>query len=247
MSHANKRQNGFTIVELMLAMAFVSMLLLAIAMTVIQMSNIYNRGMTFKNVNQAGSMVANEFQRSITATKPFEIDEAQPDNRYIIQKSSGQPIGGRLCTGKYTYIWNYGKAISDSSLDPNRNVYSGKSDNIHFAKIFDSNYYYCTKLPPPVNKYPDISSEAVELLNAGQNNLVIHSLEMRSANEVVDRTTDQRLYSIRFSMGSNDQTALTSVAGEVACKVPGEPDANPLFCSVIRFDIVVRSGGSDAK
>ena len=68
------RQNGFTLIELMLAMAFVSALLIAVAMTVIQIASIYNRGITLKDVNQTGSSVASELQRNIAGSASFNIN-----------------------------------------------------------------------------------------------------------------------------------------------------------------------------
>src|SRR5450759_2265716 len=97
------RQRGFTLVELMLAMAFVSALLLAIAMTVIQIGNIYNRGITYKNVNQVGSSLVSELQRSIASNAPFDVSiNGVGEGEHYINKG----WGGRLCTGQYSYIWN---------------------------------------------------------------------------------------------------------------------------------------------
>ena len=47
-------RRGFTLIELMLAIAFISMLLLAIAAVGIQVGRIYTRGIVLRDVNQAG-------------------------------------------------------------------------------------------------------------------------------------------------------------------------------------------------
>ena len=60
------KQTGFTLIELMLAMTFISVLLLAIAMTIIQIGTIYNRGVTLKEVSQAARSISDELNRSIT-------------------------------------------------------------------------------------------------------------------------------------------------------------------------------------
>ena len=54
MNQKANRSAGFTIVELMLAMAFLAVLLVVITMTVIQISNVYNKGLTLRAVDQAG-------------------------------------------------------------------------------------------------------------------------------------------------------------------------------------------------
>src|SRR5680860_795921 len=102
MNHVGKWQRGFTLIELMLAMAFVSTLLLAIAMIIVQIGSIYNKGITYTDVNSAGSSIASELQRSINESTPFNIDPAKGTSLYV-----DKTWGGRLCTNRYSYIWNY--------------------------------------------------------------------------------------------------------------------------------------------
>lgn len=235
------RNKGFTIIELTLAMGFVSVLLIAITMTVIQIGNIYNRGITLKDVNDAGRSLASELQRSINQTSPFSIEGAS--SRYI-----QQDWGGRLCLGQYSYIWNYGVAINPTNLNSNRNVYSTSSADIRFIKVLDPNASYCTK--SLVGKeYKDINfSEAVELLNIGQHNLAIHSfIIISNPLTVSDNKTGQRLYNIEFLIGTNDQQALMfDSAGSANCKPISETanGADPSYCSVNQFNILARAGNT---
>jgi len=235
MSHVSRR-NGFTIIELMLAMGFVSVLLIAIAMTVIQIGNIYNRGIMLKDVNQAGRSIASELQRSINQTAPFLINDKYVD----------QDWGGRLCLGQYSYIWNYGAAI-DSTPDLNRNVYSGSTNEIRFVKVFDPNTSYCTRSLVD-SKYKDvIFSDAVELLNIGQHNLAIHNFTINTSSTASDSKTGQQLYNLEFMIGTNDQAALMfDLAGAVTCKPPSEvaTGADPSYCSINQFNIVARAGNT---
>jgi len=238
MSHVNNNK-GFTLIELMLAMSFVSALLIAIAMTVIQIGSIYNKGITIKEVNQAGRSLTSEFQKSIAQNKPFNVNPGV-GSRYITQT-----WGGRLCIGRYSYIWNYGSAIKTG--DKSRlNVYSGSDSNnvIRFVRIIDPNANYCTL--DALGKYPSIVlSDAVELLNVGEHNLAVHDFKISSAALMTDNKTGQQLYSIEFTIGTNDQLALTtSSTGDIICKAPGEKDADSVYCSVNRFDIVTLAGNS---
>ena len=68
------KQRGFTLIELMLAMTFISVLLLAIAMTIIQIGNIYNKGTTVKEINQAARAIADDVSRSASAASALNID-----------------------------------------------------------------------------------------------------------------------------------------------------------------------------
>lgn len=229
----------------MLAMAFVSTLLLAIAMIIVQIGSIYNKGITYTDVNSAGSSIASELQRSINESTPFNI-KTGIGSLYI-----QQPWGGRLCTNGYSYIWNYGKALQ-SPENPNRNVFSDNTD-IRFVKALDSSSnVYCTASASKIDK-----ASAVELLNSGQHDLALHYFNIVTTvdnpatplNEDTagDPGTGQRLYSIGFTIGTNDQTALTTNSnGEVSCKLPNEFNANPLYCTISQFTLTARAG-NEAK
>jgi type II secretory pathway pseudopilin PulG len=260
MKRVNKHQ-GFTLIELMLAMGFVAALLIAIAMTVIQISNIYNRGLTLKEVNQAGRSIANELQRSIAASTPFGVDLGA-GSRYISKdfrvlvntRNVDKPWGGRLCVGQYSYIWNYGKSIKDNpnitlSSSSNLNVYgdpAATSTPIRFVKVTDSSAKYCEKpddSSPGGGKYISSSDAPVELLNESQHDLAIHSFKITTTATAGDAKTNQQLYSIEFVLGTNETIALDYTDG-IKCKPPSDPDADPAYCSISQFNIVARSGNT---
>lgn len=245
MNHVAKKQ-GFTLIELMLAMGFVSVLLIAIAMTVMQIGNIYNRGLTLKEVNQAGRSLASELQRSIAEGLSFDITKP---SHYLTQPTVGAKTGGRLCTGQYSYIWNYGTVIkpNDTSLSPNLYTASDKNTQIRFVKVVDPGMTYCITSPL---KSIDLSN-STELLNAGEHDLVIHDFTISAVASAGDDKTGQQLYSIDFLIGTNDQTTLTTLNGDPSttrCLAPGEvlsgktPD--PSYCSVNKFDVIVRAGNA---
>lgn len=232
-----KKLYGFTIIELVLAMGFVSVLLIAIAMTVIQIGNIYNRGITLKDVNQAGGTITVELQRSINQTAPFSIADASkdPSSHYVQQE-----WGGRLCLGQYSYIWNYGADLENT----NRNKYIDSENDIIFVKALDPNASYCT---PKEDKYIEVSSsEAVELLNVGQHNLAIHSFSISTNTTTTDNKIGQQLYNLEFLIGTNNQTALyyDNEAKETKCRLPDDIDSDPSYCSINQFNILARAGNS---
>lgn len=66
MSRVYKKQSGFTMVELMLAMAFVAVLLILIAVSIIYISRIYNKGITIRELNQVGRTVSDDLLRSVS-------------------------------------------------------------------------------------------------------------------------------------------------------------------------------------
>ncbi len=231
MNHVDKTK-GFTLIELMLSMTFISILLVAIAVTIIQISNVYNRGITLKEVNQSGRSLSNELQRSITSGAPFMIEEGD-GSRYVKQED----WGGRLCTGQYSYVWNFGRALVSNDPGGDRlNVYADGSDTqIRFVKAVDPSASYCIDSTKKVDK-----ATATELLNVGDHSLALQSFSIESAASATDAKTRERLYSIVFFIGTNDQAAL--VEGGTGCKGPGEDGADLAYCSVQEFNIVARAG-----
>ena len=141
---------GFTLIELMLAMTFIAILLVAVAMTTIQISNIYNKGITLREVNQAGRSLSSEFQRSIGGAVPFDVTPKVDDSpatltsKYVVRDG-----GGRLCLGSYTYAWNYGKTLAGETGAPAVfNKYSNGS-TVRFAKVKDASGSLCAD--PTIN------------------------------------------------------------------------------------------------
>lgn len=233
MNHVDKRQ-GFTLIELMLAMGFVSALLIAVAMTVIQIASIYNRGITLKDVNQTGRALVSELQRSVTSTSSFELG-----THYFKQLQGGVEVGGRLCLGQYSYVWNYGKTIKPGDTSSSPNVYAAPDTDkqIRFVKVHDPDISYCTNLAKKI-----IFADAVEMLDVGEHDLAIHNFTISSAATASDTKTGQQLYSISFLLGTNDQSALSGILANTECKPPNDPNSDPAYCSVSKFDIVVRTG-----
>lgn len=224
---SNTARSGFTIIELMLAMGFVGLLLLAIAMTTIQIGTIYDRGTTLRQVNQSGRELTDELQRSIAASSSFDVTKSA-DSRYREQDG-----GGRLCVGKYSYVWNTGKALADGTAP---NVYEGDASSvpIRFVKVADSGALLCSDLSNNI-----VQPSATDLLDSGDRDLVVHKFDIAQTTPS-DPTTGQALYAITLTLGTNDRAEL--LTGDASCKPPSEGDGGEDYCAVNTFDIVARAG-----
>jgi prepilin-type N-terminal cleavage/methylation domain-containing protein len=234
----DNKQRGFTLIELMLAMTFIAMLLVAIALTTIQISNIYNKGITLREVNQAGRSVSDELQRTIASSTPFDVTPKQVGSasasRYVINDS-----GGRLCLGDYTYAWNYGKAIASGSIF---NKYTVASDTpIRLARVNDASGKLCdvaSQTAPAINR-----AEATELLSSGDRDLVLHTFSIKRTKD--DASTGQSIYAISMVIGTNDRQQL--VTGDTSCKAPSDGVGDESYCSVNKFDIIARAGNKSGS
>lgn len=221
------KQSGFTIIELLLAMAFISVLLLAIAMTVLQIGTSYNRGLTTKAVNQASRAINDELEAGVASARSFSI--APEAGRYL----NNPAYGGRLCLGTYSYIWNYGRARAVNH--PDLNTFNGSSQQISFVKVSDPSASYCANPSLDINP-----SGAVELLQSGDRNLAIHAFSMTTTPTASDAKTGQQLYSVDFTIGTNDITTLN--ADQTSCLPPNVLGTDLAYCSIQQFSIVLRTG-----
>lgn len=125
-----KHQKGFTLVELMLGMGFVGSLLVLIAIVIIQIMGLYNKGLTLKEVNEVSRIVVRDMQQSISSADAFRLmtdpqprgDGTTPEPAVALDLEDiglagnsadyySNPAGGRLCTGVYSYAWNTGSAL----------------------------------------------------------------------------------------------------------------------------------------
>lgn len=230
MSH-DKKTNGFTLVELAMAMAFVSLLLILITLTVIQISNIYSRGITVKEVNQVGRSLADDIKRTISQSSNFNT----ADN-FIVIKDGADEIGGRLCTSNYSYVWNYGKALSAGNQG-NKYMSPNSAVTLSFVRVADTAYKMCQK---DSGDYPDIDkSKSTELVGVGDRNLAIHNFSASLSGQ--DPATGQQLYKIDFTLGTNNQAEIDAANNN--CKVnASHPGSNLAYCSINHFSLMVRVG-----
>jgi Tfp pilus assembly protein PilV len=242
MNHVDNKEKGFTLIELLLAMTFIAALLLAIAMTIVQIANIYNHGMILKEVNQTARAMTEELDSAMRASTTFSTDPA--DHQYV-----SNAWGGRLCVGQYSYVWNYGTSLA--SVNPNRNMYSGINtagnnvtvgntthSEISFVKILDPSGSYC--VPNGSGGYPDVSpTNATELLRSGDHSLAIHAFAITSTPTAKDALSAQQLYKVSFTLGTSDINALNTDQSQ--CKAPNVSGSDPNYCSVEQFSIVLRA------
>lgn len=81
---------GFTLTELMLAMAFLTFVLLFVVIALLQYMSTYNKGLVYKEINQAGRTIFEEVTRSVRSSSA--------NIRFMDE--------GRLCVGGQTYVWS---------------------------------------------------------------------------------------------------------------------------------------------
>ena len=133
-------KKGFTLTELSLAMAFLSVILLTIAALIIFTTSIFQKGLAIKSVNNVGQDIIENLTRSITSSSKMELSKFcegisikdcenidsdsdeyfrpisyQQTAELTIGKSTGTyPVNGAFCTGTYSYIYNTGYILGSN-------------------------------------------------------------------------------------------------------------------------------------
>lgn len=233
MNHVAKRSEGFTLIELMLAMTFIAALLLAIAMTIIQIGTIYNKGTVLKEINQSGRSIGDDVKRTAAAAPTINLT-----TDYVTSSA-----GGRLCFGTYSYVWNTAYAIEHN--DSNVTKYqSAPTNQIHLVKVPDIAKLYCAKTSGGTLTYKTIRTadtpQAQELLPAGDHTLGVNQFILPATQTVSDDTTGQSLYTLNYALGSGSTNAMAT--DQLSCLPPGTPNSDIDYCSVQQFSLVLRAG-----
>jgi len=225
-SRPYQKQSGFTLVELTLSMAFIALLLLGIAMLTLQISSVYNKGLTLRAVNESGQLIASDIQRTLNMATPTEV------------LSVGDATGARLCANNTVYAWNYA-----SRLTTGFNRFDTPGREVRMVR-FGGDDTYC-KPQPPSGQYralPSTADTMTELLKAGDNTLAIHAFTvtrdgMNVIGNAVNGDDTQRIYSISFRLGSND----TAIIASNGCESPTSR-VDDDFCAVNDFSFTARAG-----
>lgn len=236
-------QKGFTLIELMLSMAFIGALLVVIAMTSMQIMHTYTKGLTVREANQTGRTISDDIQRTVAASPVFKVEPiktgaASEDEKadYIASRYVQKDGGGRLCTGNYTYAWNYGKTkemSGDTGAPSVYNTYQDSDDLIRFIKVDDAGGTLCSDLNQKINK-----AQAKELLSGGDRSLAVQQFTITPGAS--STASGQALYAVSMTLGTNEQGQLN--VASATCLPPKEGSGNEDFCAINRFDIVVRAG-----
>ena len=230
----NNSKTGFTIVETMISVIFISILLIAVGAVSLHIINAYQRGIVLKMVNETGRAISDDLRNSLASGSVNLADDFYTTPEY-----------GIFCTGNYTYIWNYASALKT----PNSHIirYRGASVNdvksddnrIRLIKILDRSRQYCVigrdysaiegSIPAPASTSGE--NKAIEVIKPSEGDLMIY--DMAVARGASDGATNQSLYQISFSIGTFQHKEIIK---QGQC-VPNEADQ--VNCAINRFDISI--------
>ncbi|QJU07207.1 prepilin-type N-terminal cleavage/methylation domain-containing protein [Candidatus Saccharibacteria bacterium oral taxon 488] len=239
------RRYGFTLIELMLAMAFVSVLLLAIATIAIQAGKLYNRGLTLKSINQSGREISDSLRRDFLQANAGKIS-GNANSAVVMVQAGGADRSGRLCLGDYSYVWNVPKVVSGEVkagagiITEVGGPHSGRP--INFARVIDPDGMLCQKNQTTGAYMSTVATDKVThlLKPAGSNDVVLAIHQMKAARVAGDSGADS-LYRLEFVLGTSQLEAVNTANG--TCKPPADNSENLDFCAINSFEMIVRTNG----
>lgn len=121
-------QDGFTLVELLLALTFVSFILLFIVFAMLQVMGNYNKGLAIKEINQTSRTIVEEMSRVARFSSINTIN-------------TSATARGRICFGSVSYVWNT-KGSSTNKLSNNAAV--------TLSRVEDAGGALCAAGNPPI-------------------------------------------------------------------------------------------------
>lgn len=129
MIHHTKKE-GFTIVELMLALSFIAFILLFTVFATVQVMRNYSKGIAIKEINQTARDMTDDMIRVIRSANSQTVNLSKLN-------------AGRACLGGVSYVWN--------TQGGNANLYTDGTA-VTVARVGDPAGAMCQASPPAVNK-----------------------------------------------------------------------------------------------
>lgn len=221
---------GFTLVELTLSMAFIGILLMATVAVAIHFSSLYSKGIAMKSINQAGRELGDSIKRDA-------VGAAKVSAYYVSPATPGAGKLGRLCLGRYSYLWNVGDNLNTTEYAK----YQFESTPIVMARILDTGYDYCKAPVAPATEYKNEVPKAAaqELLASDVGEYAIHNLQATRIPAVGTAGETSALFRVSYTIGTNDINSIDTV--DRSCKPPNDANENFQFCSVNTFEIIARA------
>lgn len=220
---STNKQAGFTITELSLAMAMLSVLLIIILMSVLNIISVYNKGLTLKRVNQSGRTIATEMQADLRKSTANTGDSVDAGSNLAVRTAqlNGDTVITAICTGHDTFMWNvWGNGNSTNEK------YDASGELITMIKVSDSGGVYC-KSPYPQPKKAD------------SHQLLGDDLAIRQPVQL-ERGSNDRLIRFTFTISTPDANALiTDDSGRGPCE--GGKDFD--FCALNTFVVTSYAKG----
>ena len=222
------KKAGFTIVESMLSMVFLSILIIGIAIVTNQVISIYQKGVILKSVNRAGQSISDDLYSSIVNSPGLGSVRIENDDSKNY---------GAMCLGSYSYVWNKGNIISGETDD--LIVYkdydtSDRVNAIRLIKVRDPSMAICDLAKSSTLQQTIIRDDAIELIKPGDGDLAIQDLKILTPH--INPVTGEKITIIQFVLGTFNSYKLINTSNN-SCNSGSDSE----YCAINKFELTVRS------
>lgn len=247
MIHAKKKtQRGFTLIELMLSMAFISLLLLAIAMTTMQLARTYERGTTLRSLNQAARDFGDMLRRDFAQANAKRVFAGSDNGNSVIQLvDTNGPVSGRLCLGQVSYLWNYAATLDREGSNNNQAAVVRDGRLVNMVRAIDEGGDLCRQNSEgryirDLSAYDtnNITNVLEPIETRDGTALAIHNLSLRALTRANE---ESGLFRITYLLGTSRQAEIDIDNG--TCRAPNDAQSNAEYCAINNFEVVVRANG----
>lgn len=200
-----KNRKGFTLIELSLSIAFISILLIGIASIVIHMTSIYQKGLTLRAINEVGQQIMEDMTRAVNGAS-YIVDVSKADENgdgYIDDKESKEAIKtyffeavkndathkdvqryGALCISNYTYVWNTAEVLN--------------SDRKEDGVWINGERFRLARFPDPEHKQCNAEVEGTIAAGGGADKVEIEVMTTTNPVDLIaENEVDLALYSFK--------------------------------------------------
>lgn len=261
-----KNKKGFTLIELSLAIAFISILLITIAILTINVISVYQKGIALKAVNSTGRELISDFTAAVSSSSSTklpayeQIFQERKGNVNINGKTVNTQVAGAFCSGNYSYLWNSGYILNKKSTEPATElVYLDESgarrttSNFRLLKIEDSTRAVChsqdgkvsissTYNIQTVDGKENRIADPIELLSSTEDDLAIYNLYVFNPTQNV--TTKHTFYSATFILATlRGDVDITATGDYCTNKSAANLSTDFAYCAINKFNFSIRATG----
>ena len=219
-------------VELTLAMAFIGLLLLAITMMILQIRAFYTKGAVLTQVNQAGTRIMQDMQTAF-ARSPLLTAHENGSLLSVQRNGDDVVVGGRLCLGTVSYVWNRGGYTGEKA-----NRIDRSEAPLRLVKAVDRSKKYCHDMQAPIAQ-----EDMTDLLPEGEEVLALHTISVQRV--AYDAVRQAAVYAIELDIGTDDRDSLQlgDDTSTTRCRPPAAGQSRQATCAITQFQFTVQSGG----
>jgi hypothetical protein len=242
----------------MLAMTFVSILIIGITVLVMNIQGIYRRGIATREVNSTSRSVVDDITRAIASAPTTSANVP-----HAVEFINGSRVeGGVFCTGFYSYIWKQADFLWDNSSSSGGGaVQVNGSKDYRLLKARDVGRELCQpsaigastcpnnngKLLCPVAGSPNLTAtDTTELISSGGLELALFDFDIFKPAK--SNITDQVFYAGSFILGTpRGANVLGGLVSAEVCEPPSTTADAVLdfqYCSINKFNFAASSLGT---